>query len=82
MSTPRKHPTEAAREIPGALGTYRSRPCFLHKAGADGVSPGALDLRTKRIDAPREAADGRRVLVNRIWPRGIRKQDGCHWMSG
>jgi uncharacterized protein YeaO (DUF488 family) len=81
ISTPRKHPIEAARTISGAL--YRSRPCFLHKVGADGVSPGALDLRTKRIDAPRNAADGRRVLVNRIWPRGIPKQEAAldEWLK-
>jgi uncharacterized protein YeaO (DUF488 family) len=77
MSTTRKHTAEVRREAPDAWSQHRSRPCFLHKVGADGVSPGALDLRTKRIDAPRESADGRRVLVSRFWPRGIRKQEAA-----
>ncbi len=83
ISTSRKHPTEAAREIPGALSSHRSQPCFLHKVSADGISLGALDLRIKRIDARREAADGRRVLVNRILPRGIRKQEAAldEWLK-
>lgn len=30
-------------------------------------------LRIKRVYAPREAEDGFRVLVDRLWPRGIAK---------
>lgn len=29
----------------------------------------------RRIYEPPEPADGRRVLVDRLWPRGIRKED-------
>lgn len=29
----------------------------------------------KRIYDPPDLADGRRVLVDRIWPRGLRKED-------
>lgn len=33
------------------------------------------DFRTKRIyDAPSES-DGKRVLVDRLWPRGVKKED-------
>lgn len=32
-------------------------------------------IRLKRIYEPKAAADGFRVLVDRLWPRGIRKQD-------
>lgn len=32
-------------------------------------------IRIKRIYAPAEPADGTRVLVDRIWPRGVRKAD-------
>ena len=75
--------TKTARKIPGALGRLHSRPRFLHKVGADGVSPGALDLCTKRIDAPRDAADGRRVLVNRVWPPGVNRQEAAldEWLK-
>jgi uncharacterized protein YeaO (DUF488 family) len=30
-------------------------------------------LRIKRVYAPPEAGDGARVLVDRLWPRGLRK---------
>lgn len=35
----------------------------------------AKHLRIKRVFDPPEAADGTRVLVDRIWPRGVRKED-------
>ncbi len=31
-------------------------------------------LQTKRVYDPAEAGDGRRVLVDRLWPRGIKKE--------
>ena len=31
-------------------------------------------IKTKRIQEPPEAADGVRFLVDRLWPRGIRKE--------
>jgi uncharacterized protein YeaO (DUF488 family) len=33
-----------------------------------------LSFTTKRIYAPRSAADGYRVLVDRLWPRGMTKE--------
>ena len=83
MSNPRKHPIDAAREKPGALGTRRSRPCFPQKTGVDGASPDALDVRTKRLDAPRAATDGRRVLADRVWPPGISRQEAAldEWLK-
>lgn len=32
------------------------------------------EIRLKRIQDPVEKEDGRRVLVDRLWPRGIRKE--------
>ncbi len=32
-----------------------------------------MELRTKRAYAPPKKLDGRRVLVDRLWPRGIAK---------
>ena len=32
-------------------------------------------IRVKRTYEPRAAGDGRRFLVERLWPRGIRKED-------
>lgn len=34
----------------------------------------APQIRLKRIYAPAEAEDGARVLVDRLWPRGVAKQ--------
>jgi uncharacterized protein YeaO (DUF488 family) len=40
-----------------------------------GVSGGGLmAIRTKRVYDPREDADGVRVLVDRLWPRGFTKE--------
>jgi len=34
-----------------------------------------MRIEIKRIYAPAEEADGRRVLVDRLWPRGVSKRD-------
>lgn len=36
--------------------------------------PGRLRLRVKRIYDPPDPSDGARVLVDRLWPRGVRKE--------
>lgn len=36
-----------------------------------------LDVRIKRAYLPASAADGTRILVDRIWPRGLRKDDAA-----
>ncbi|MER8500172.1 DUF488 domain-containing protein [Mesorhizobium sp. M0204] len=37
----------------------------------------AMELAVKRIYEPPSPDDGQRVLVDRIWPRGIAKQDAA-----
>lgn len=39
-----------------------------------------MKVRTKRIYEPAAAADGMRVLVMRLWPRGIRKSKVDLWL--
>lgn len=34
-----------------------------------------MDIRTKRVYEPGEPEDGYRALVERLWPRGVRKAD-------
>ncbi len=34
-----------------------------------------MRIQTKRIYEPADAADGRRILVDRLWPRGLTKAD-------
>jgi uncharacterized protein YeaO (DUF488 family) len=43
------------------------------------VSP--LDIATKRIYEPAAATDGHRVLIMRLWPRGIRKERVSVWLK-
>jgi uncharacterized protein YeaO (DUF488 family) len=39
-----------------------------------------VDVVTKRVYAPEAAADGHRVLIMRLWPRGIRKERVSVWL--
>jgi uncharacterized protein YeaO (DUF488 family) len=39
------------------------------------ASPKGHALRIKRVYLPPEKADGQRVLVDRLWPRGLRKEE-------
>ena len=41
----------------------------------------AADIVTKRIYAPPTADDGQRVLIMRLWPRGIRKERVDAWLK-
>lgn len=34
-------------------------------------------IKTKRIYAPAQKADGYRVLVDRLWPRGLKKENAA-----
>ena len=42
-----------------------------------------LDIRLKRAYAPPSPEDGLRVLVDRLWPRGLRKADASidRWLK-
>jgi uncharacterized protein YeaO (DUF488 family) len=35
---------------------------------------GKIDIQIKRVYDPPSAADGARILVDRLWPRGLRKE--------
>lgn len=43
----------------------------------------AADIRLKRAYEPVDTADGARVLVDRLWPRGVSKDDAAlnQWMK-
>lgn len=55
-------------------GEPSSPPCAAHAVDPAYMWAGP-DVRVKRVHDPAEAADGTRVLVDRIWPRGVRKAD-------
>ncbi len=39
-------------------------------------------VRTKRVAEAASADDGTRVLVMRLWPRGVKKSVADHWLRG
>lgn len=41
------------------------------------MAMGVPNIRIKRAYDPPDAEDGARVLVDRLWPRGLRKQDAA-----
>lgn len=46
-------------------------------------TPHSFDVRIKRVHQPRSRGDGTRILVDRLWPRGVRKEDAAidRWMK-
>ena len=52
------------------LGSGGARP---GRTVSEGVS-GSMDIRVKRIYEPPAPGDGHRVLVDRLWPRGISRE--------
>lgn len=47
------------------------------------ASPPAANLQLKRVYDPAEPSDGTRILVDRLWPRGVSKEraDLADWMK-
>src|ERR1700761_8848537 len=41
---------------------------------SDGGLKAEVDVRIKRVYEPRSEQDGKRVLVDRLWPRGLSKE--------
>ena len=39
-------------------------------------------VRTKRVAEPAASDDGTRVLVMRLWPRGVKRTAADHWLKG
>lgn len=65
---------ERARDAVEGAG---SAPCYLHEFGHwfEGNAAGSESIRIKRVyDAPAEE-DGRRYLVDRLWPRGLKREE-------
>jgi uncharacterized protein YeaO (DUF488 family) len=49
---------------------FSSPACYLHEFAGE---PAPAGLAVKRVQEPPSAQDGHRVLVDRLWPRGISK---------
>jgi uncharacterized protein YeaO (DUF488 family) len=46
-------------------------------------TPDKPDIKLKQVYEPASGADGARILVDRLWPRGLRKEDAAidHWFK-
>jgi uncharacterized protein YeaO (DUF488 family) len=64
---PRARAVAPERVTPGE---FSSPACYLHEFTGDPVHTG---FAVKRVQEPPSAEDGHRVLVDRLWPRGISK---------
>src|SRR5574342_915875 len=65
----------------------KGRPPFLRVAmsaipKSKSQRSGEDRVRTKRIAEAAAADDGTRVLVMRLWPRGVKKAAADHWLKG
>ena len=74
MTAPRKRVTSCEAEQRDGPVEYSSPACLSHEFEAHRHPPGAADVRIKRIYDEPDSADGLRILVDRLWPRGISKQ--------
>lgn len=52
---------------------YSSPACYLHELEPEMKASAPRGIRIKRVYEKPAAADGWRVLVDRLWPRGLRK---------
>ncbi|HET9328918.1 MAG TPA: DUF488 family protein, partial [Steroidobacteraceae bacterium] len=77
----RRQQRPRARSDAGRSGEYSSAACYLHEFETPDASAPGIEI--KRIYAPAERSDGYRVLIDRLWPRGIsRRRAGLDaWLS-
>ena len=77
MVTPGKNRTSstATGRLSERPRTFSSPPCFMHEL--EPALPRGRGVQIKRIYDGRSLSDGHRVLVDRLWPRGITKQDAA-----
>lgn len=66
---PRRQQRSRAHNDAGRSGEYSSPACYLHEFETPATTAPGIEI--KRIYAPAEPSDGYRVLIDRLWPRGI-----------
>jgi uncharacterized protein YeaO (DUF488 family) len=76
MTIHRKH-RSARADKSRVASAYSSRASCTHERDSRRAPAGIPDVRIKRIYDDPAPADGLRVLVDRIWPRGITKQEAA-----
>lgn len=76
-ATHRKSRINCAVEAQDVTKSYRSPACFMHEFEPDQAPVRACDVHIKRVYDKPARADGFRVLVDRIWPRGIKREQAA-----
>jgi hypothetical protein len=71
MATRRKSRPPPPHEVSAG---YSSPACYLHELQPPAAGSRSRGVEIKRIYAPAERADGFRVLIDRLWPRGISRR--------
>jgi hypothetical protein len=61
--------------MPGSGARPRGDSRVQRKPAASQTPPASTDIRLKRVYEPADPSDGRRVLVDRLWPRGLSRED-------
>lgn len=69
---------EATALAPAVCG---AAPPVSGSIGVTTMAPRPGPIRTKRIYDPADPADGARVLIMRLWPRGVRKERADVWLK-
>jgi uncharacterized protein YeaO (DUF488 family) len=72
-----KRKTERPAKRPRVPTQYSSPACMLHEVQAINRASDVPDVRIKRIYEDPQSVDGLRVLVDCLWPRGIRRQQAA-----
>lgn len=65
--------SKKSRSVPWG-GVLIRLPAGGKASGAFPAMPSAMKIRLKRVYEPRSNADGVRILVERLWPRGMTKE--------
>ena len=77
MISSRKHTAPTAMEDDGSPPEYSSPACYQHKFESGRSAATAPRVLIKRIYDPAAPGDGFRILVDRLWPRGISKKQAA-----
>jgi len=74
-------PRSAPRRHSLTMGCTGWPEAAIAKPRADAIMSAGISL--KRVRDPAEEGDGTRVLVDRVWPRGVRKADAAvdRWLK-
>jgi len=82
VPVPKRRTHKSTAAVVTGVGEYSSPACLMHEIDAGQGSLGVPGVRIKRIYEEPGQADGFRVLVDRLWPRGIKKETAAidAWM--